>query len=192
MWVLLCSFVLGRLGFLLSPELVGVGAHGVVHQGLLLGGLQLGVLVRVLVLSRHLLGRAKAHLAWSSHVLELRIVVHLFSSDFPVMEIRYHLATLAHMGHAVVDLLLVHHARGGHLLRRHLGRTVTAWLHRLLEDNCLVVGVVCVLALVERVVLYELGIVLKLGVSDADVALERGSLLDHPLVEGVMRLARLA
>lgn len=54
------------------------------------------------------------------------------------------------------------------------------------------VGVVCVLALVERVVLYELGIVLKLGVSDADVALERGSLLDHPLVEGVMRLARLA
>ena len=48
-----------------------------------------------------------------------------------------------------------------------------------------------VLVLVQRVVLDELGVVLELGVSDADVAFQWRPLVGHLLSVGVVRLASL-
>ena len=111
--------------------------------------------------------------------MKLRMMIHLLCSQIPVVEVRDHVASIGRLGHALVDFLLANHALGCHLLRWHLWTAVaSSWLHRIFEHNCLVVGVIGILALIQRVILDQLSIVLQLGISNADVSFQGRSIID--------------
>ena len=63
-------------------------------------------------------------------------------------------------------------------------------LHRLIQNDCLLLRVNCILALVQQVILNKFGIVLKLVVSYTDVAFEWRIFINHSLFVCIMSLAR--